>query len=727
MDHNSPTRLTRDFVLNFFLKSVPKPASFREISEMLALDREERPLLKRILRELASHGDLVYVKGKRFGLPMKMNLAVGILACTRDGVGYVNPERGGEEVLIRRTNMGGALHGDEVVARIEGKRSRGKLEGKVIRILQRAHRSLVGRYVEVNRFGCVVPIEDKILIDILIPRGESAGAEQGMLVEAEILDYPSGRGYVVGRVVRTFGYPAEPAIDLELIRRLYELPQEFPVEVLKEAGQVRQEVADADSRGREDLTGLLTVTIDGEDARDFDDAVSIERLRGKGYRLGVHIADVSHYVREGTALDQEAQVRGTSIYFPGAVIPMLPFELSNGVCSLNPSVARLAVSLILELDAGGEIVEYRLFPSVIKSAARLTYGFVEEVIEPGGEGRAGGADESVTRSLLLMDELARILKKKREDRGSLDFDLPESEFVRSPSGELTGIRKARRLRSHAVVEEFMILANEVVARHLEKSDTPFLYRIHEEPDEEDVRLLEEELEDFGLSFRHLSPAGFQKVLKALEGRPEATYLSHLMLRTLKWARYSEVNRGHFGLASRSYCHFTSPIRRYPDLVVHRILKEMLPHGRLKDARAARYREELPGLAVSCSRLERRAMEAERTFIERKKARFMENKVGTVFSGVVSSVASFGFFVELEEYFVEGLVHLTSIGDDYYHLSVTEHMLRGENRGRKFRVGDPVTVRVKGVDVLKGFVDFELVDPRKPDGPAAGQSRKRRQS
>jgi len=706
MKQGDPPEIDRDFVMNYFLKTVPKPVSFRELLELMDLNRNDRPALKKALLELTGAGELVYVRGKRFGLPMKMNLLHGVLSCSRDGVGYVMPEKGGEQILVRQPNMGGAMHGDEVIARIEEKRRRGRLEGRIIRILRRAHRVLIGRYIKVSQFGCVVPVEEKIFTDIRIPYGESGGAVEGMLVEAEIVEYPSSRGGAVGRILQTIGYPSDPAVDLQLVMRFYDLPGEFPPEVLKAANEIETEVHDADIQGRKDFRKDLLVTIDGEDARDFDDAVSIELLPSEGYRLGVHIADVSHYVSEGSVPDLEARLRGTSTYFPDKVIPMLPFELSHGICSLNPGVDRLTMSVLIDLDREGRTLSYTIHPAVIRSAARLTYTEVEKVIEK-KTGRGRAVNEELVRSLLLMAALSRKLRRKREKRGSLDFDLPASEFIRDAHGEVMGIYRAPRLRSHSIIEEFMILANEVVAEYLTRREIPFLYRIHEEPEEDAYEELSEILTDFGIRLKGKSPKDFQHVLSALKGRPEESYLSHFVLRTLMLARYSPVNRGHFGLASLDYCHFTSPIRRYPDLVVHRILKEALKSGSLGSARTEELNPELPSLAVECSRLERRSEEAEREFVDRKKARFMEDKIGETFSGHVSGVASFGFFVELDEYFIEGLVRLTSLGDDYYCFLERERTLRGENSGRTFRIGDAVQVRVSRVEVLKGFVDFVL--------------------
>jgi ribonuclease R len=709
--------LDRRSVLALFHGSIQRPVSPREMAQLLAIDRDGELRLQAVLRSLTETGDLVRIKGGRFGLPRKLNLVVGRLRCTPKGYGFVVAEKGqSADVFVRAPNMGGALHDDRVVARVEHRKPDGRLEGAIIRVLEHAHRRLIGTYEAGVNYGRVVPLEAKILTDVVVAPDQAQGARDGQIVEVAIDEYPGRIREATGRVVELLGWPQEPGIDLELVLRRHELPRAFPAAVRRAARAVAVPVGPGEVEGRTDFRGDLVVTIDGEKARDFDDAVSVARLGDGGFRLQVHIADVSHYVAPGGDLDAEARRRGTSVYFPDHVIPMLPEELSNDICSLMPGVDRLTMSLVVDLDDGGEVVDYHFHRGVIRSAERLTYEVVHRYLVERDAGLRARY-RHLGDLLETLWDVARRLGQRRRERGSLDFDLPESEIVLDLAGEMTGIRRGERLRSHDIIEELMILANETVARHFLEEDLPFLYRVHEPPSPPDVDELNQTLALFGAEVDALSPKSFRVLLERVRGRPEERFVHTVALRTMKLARYQPVNIGHFGLASGAYCHFTSPIRRYPDLVVHRLLREAMADTELGGARRRSMRGELDVVASDCSRLERRAEEAEREYVERKKARFMADKVGERFSAVITAVEAFGFFVELEEYFVEGLVHLTSLHDDYYQHDEAGHRLVGDATGRTFRLGDRLQVEVSHVDLLRRQVDFVVAEAAAEPGPA----------
>lgn len=702
--------LDRKAILDYLAREVHRPVTLREIAEGIGVSARDRPRLQQVLRSLTLTGDLVRIKGDRFGPPRKLNLVVGVLRCTPKGYGFVVPEKGsGTDLFVRMPGMGGALHGDRVVGRIEHRKPGGRLEGSIIRILERKNQRLIGRYDVGPGYSFVVPMEPKILTDVIVRPEDSMGAREGQIVEVELIEFPGKTREATGRVIDLVGWPEDPRIDLELVLRRNQLPRAFPADVRRSARQVPQEPTATEVGRRTDFRDDVVVTIDGEKARDFDDAVSAARLGDGTWRVQVHIADVSHYVSEGGTLDVEARERGTSVYFPDHVIPMLPEELSNGICSLNPQVERLTMSLVMDVDAGGKVLDYRVHEGVIRSRERMTYEAVHRILaDRDPELRA--RYRHVVPMLETLAEVQAALQRKRRERGSLDFDLPESEIVLSVAGEMTGIRRGRRLVSHNLIEELMILANETVADHFLGADLPFVYRVHEAPSPADVDELNRSLALFGHEVDAYSPKSFRELMEKVKGRPEERFVNTIALRTMKLARYQPANVGHYGLASRAYSHFTSPIRRYPDLVVHRLLRRSLIDASPGDGARTLARQELDLVATDCSRLERRAEDAEREYVERKKTRFMSDKVGERFAGTVTSVESFGFFVELEEYFVEGLVHLTSLPDDFYLHDEPGHRLVGEYTGRTFRLGDRVQVEVSHVDLLRRKVDFRVINP-----------------
>jgi ribonuclease R len=689
-----------------------KPVSVRELVRRLSLDSAGRRELTPALRRLIADGALVKIRGAHVGLPDRMNLVVGRLSCSPSGHGFVVPEarrEGQADLYVAAANIREALHGDRVVARVERHTAKGA-EGRIIRVLERANLRIVGRYEDDGRFGGhVVPFDRRVLHELFVPAGEEDGAVAGQMVAAEMTRPPTATRNPVGRVTEVLGSLTDPGVDLKVIVAKYGLPDAFPPEVEEEAQRVARPVGADEVAGRLDFRGWLTVTIDPETARDHDDAVGIERRGDGGYRLAVHIADVAHYVREGGALDQEAYLRGTSVYFPDRVVPMLPHALSSDVCSLVEGRDRLTQSVVIDLDPAGRVEKTAFHDGVIRSAARLSYAQAQAIV--GGDAEARQRFAPLVSSLLAMDEVAKLMRRRRYERGSLDFDLPEPKLVLDAAGEMTGIVRHERLDSMRLVEEFMLAANEAVAEALFRAGAGALFRVHEQPDPGRV----EEFVDLAASLGYRMPGNledvrpehFQLILRQIEGKPEEKLVSYLLLRTMKLARYHEENLGHFGLATDMYAHFTSPIRRYPDLVVHRALRA-LRQG--KDAqREAWLREKLPEMGLHLSERERRASEAERELIEWKKVRFMAGRLGEKFQGYATGVQAFGLFVELDEVYVQGLVHVSTMTDDYYRFDEKAHLLKGENTKKAYRLGDRVEVQVARVDLERRQIDFALVD------------------
>lgn len=697
---------------------ITRPMQFRELMRQLRLRPEDRRLLKRVLADLVIKGEVIKTRGNRFGLPEKMDLEIGRFEAHPQGYGFVIPERKGRpDIYISARSRLDAMHGDRVAVRVTPPPSRKKAvrmkrEGVIVRILERSHTRIVGTYEvpeqRVGSYGFVVSSDPKITQDLIIPDEHKGAARPGDIVTAEIITYPLRGRQPEGRIIKVIGRPGDPGIESDMVIEEYELPVEFSEASLIEASGIPQEVTPAMMRGRRDLRDLPTVTIDGEKARDFDDAISIEKTK-QGYRLFVHIADVSAYVKEGSYLDQEAYQRATSVYFPDRVLPMLPPEISNGICSLNPGVDRLAMTVEMLIDKTGDVQKYEIYNSVIRSNERMTYTAVREILVDKDQ-RQRKRYEAYLPMFEHMDELMEILRAKRTKRGSLDFDLPEPEVVLDMQGRMTDIIRAERNRAHQIIEEFMILANETVASHIEKTKAPFIYRVHEEPDEDKLLDLADFLSSIGISIpvqKKIRPVTLQKALAKAKGTPHEALVNTVLLRTMKQARYSAENIGHFGLASESYTHFTSPIRRYPDLMVHRILKAWIK-GRLDDpAFRERLEESLPEAAEHCSRRERTSMDAERDVIQMLKLEFMRDKVGETYDGIITGVVAFGFFVQLTDFFVEGLVHVSTLADDYYHFVENRHSLIGERRKRVFRIGDKVRVRVDRVDRERKRIDFSL--------------------
>ena len=682
-----------------------RPLLLREILRRLGLRKEQRQKAREYLRDLAEEGKVVRIRGNRYGLPSKMSLIVGRVKTHPDGYGFVIPEAEGEEdIFIGPRHLKEAMHGDRVVARIESIRRKGK-EGSVIRILERKMRKVVGKFMRAKNYSYLIPEDEHILQEVFIPEGETKRARPNQIVVAEITRYPTERARPEGKVTHILGYPDDPEIEPQIIIHKYDLPHRFTSTALKEAQDLPPLPSSHEYRDRIDLRQIPTFTIDGENARDFDDAVSIERERDGGVRLYVSISDVSHYVKEGTALDSEAYSRGTSVYFPDRAIPMFPPELSNDICCLHPRLDRLTLTAELRFDGAGERKGVRFYPSVIRSEERLTYTLVRKILVD-EDSELKKRFGHILPSLELMADFCKELRRRRMQRGALDFDLPEPEVILNLQGETEDITRAERNLAHQIIEEFMIAANEAVAHFMEEKGFPFIYRIHEPPKKEAIDEFRRFISHLGYKMKRESdhsPKEFQRILSEVKGRPEERVVNQILLRSMKWAKYSSKNLEHFGLASDSYTHFTSPIRRYPDLIVHRLLKRVLLKQEVKISE-----EVLANKADHLSERERVAMEAEREILDRYRVRFMKDKIGEEFEGVISGVMAFGFFVELKDIFVEGLVRVTSLHDDYYQYHEKKYSLVGERTHKAFTIGDGVRVRVERVDVERRHIDFGLV-------------------
>lgn len=708
--------MTGDEILRKIRDKVDHPATVKELLQVLRIPREARVAFKRVLKRLVASGDLIEIRGERFGLPDRMNLVVGRVSINPRGFGFVEAERpsddGPASIFVPAIHLNQAVHGDRVVVRVERARDTDRAEGRIIRILERGTSAIVGRFDEDEHGRAfVVPFDRRLVMDVQVPPGESLGAKAGEMVTVTITTWPTQTRPAQGRVFEVLGDIEAPGVDTAVIIRKYNLPDAHGEEAIAEALKLGGAVRPRDLDGRTDFRRWLTVTIDGEHARDFDDAISLDRLPNGNYWLAVHIADVAHYVTEGSALDREAYDRSTSVYFPERAVHMFPSELSTGLCSLNPQVDRLVQSCLMEVDRRtGRVVRYEMHDGVIHSDARMTYTEVNQILtdrDPAVRARY----EALVPLFERMQALFDILHTRRRRRGSIDFDLKESEILLGDDGMIEAIVAAERNIAHRLIEEFMLLANETVAEHLETHDAPTLYRVHEEPDPLKVEAFEQFIGALGYSLSgpsgHLEPAHFQKLVEKIRGTPEEKPIAMLMLRTMQKARYDEAPLGHFGLATRHYAHFTSPIRRYPDLVVHRSLRA-LRQGQSADQRAER-REELPDMGRHTSERERRANDAERELVQWKKVRFMADKVGDEFTGFVTGVSAFGLHIELVEHFVEGMVHVSTMADDYYRFVEKAHLLKGERQGRVYRLGDHVSVQVIRVDLERRLIDLGLTE------------------
>jgi ribonuclease R len=719
-----------------------------DIRERLNDPELSREQVERAVEVLEADGVVIAVRGKRYSLLEFTPYHAGRIRVHPDGYGTVL--HGGDEpdIYIDRKSMKGAMNGDLVVVRVDKRRpsfrkihNRDYISGEVTQVLRRAHRTVVGRFHDNGGDPYVVPYDVRIDTDILIEPEDTMEAKDGQMVNVEIDRYPDRSSHFAqGRVAEILGFIGEPGVDIEVVIRKFHIPHHFPPEILRFAESVPTEVHPDEIARRVDLRDHNIVTIDGETAKDFDDAVEVRMLGNGNYLLGVHIADVAHYVTEGSALDEEAFERGTSVYFPGKAVPMLPERLSNGICSLNPRVDRLTFSVDLEIDPRGRVLNRKAYKSVIRTKERMTYTDVNAIIVaigpqpadvPPGEqssdtgdraGRPTAADETsalLQRYGYLLPEFERmhalfeILRKRREARGSIDFDLPEADVVLAESGEISAILPSERNVAHRLIEEFMLAANEAVAQELVFAGQPGIFRVHQQPDPQKLEDLRDLLKEFKLALRgdveEMKPAELQRILTAVAGTPEERFLTNFILRSMKRAFYSENDTGHFALALQHYCHFTSPIRRYPDLIVHRRLAELLANGPTIGERRAQIEAKMPSNAIQSSERERRAEEAEREVLEWKKVIFMRDKVGVKFNGIITGVAPFGLFIDLEEVFVTGMVPVATIGGDYWVFNERAHRLRGESTARELRLGDHVKVEVKSIDEDRHQIEFRLLE------------------
>jgi ribonuclease R len=679
------------------------PLKSKDLATALSISAEDERAFKQLLLGMQKKGTIYRVRGHRYALSSRIDLVTGPVSMTRDGHGFVRTDDGGSDVYVPAHRLDTALDGDTVVVRIEGRPRGRSREGAVVRVLERARETVVGTFHEGRRVIFVRPLDARMRRDVLITPGDDAGAQDGHVVVVRITSYGEGRVGPTGTVVEVLGYLSDPGVDVLAVAHGYGVSLTFPDDLIT-AAEVAAEQGMADpGPDRIDRTGLLTFTIDPADAKDHDDALSIETVGPDRVEVGVHIADVSHFVRIDSPVDIEAAARGTSVYLVDRTVPMLPPVLSNEVCSLNPREPRFALSLFVTLDREGRVHDRRYEHTVIECREALSYEQAQEVLD--GE---GSIDADVDRALRSLDDHARAIRAQRVERGALDLDLPESKVILDPEGHPIDIRRRERLEAHRLIEDYMILANEVVANDLEARGLLGMYRIHEDPAPEKVEMLSETLARYGVNVpprRRLKPSDVQRILATVRGRHEESLVNTLVLRSLRKARYDTTNVGHFGLASEGYAHFTSPIRRYPDLVVHRVVSACLVRGQGEPYRDA---DALTVLAERCSAREQSAAEAERESVALKKVEYMERHLGEEFHGRISGVTAFGFFVTLEEVYVEGLVHVSGMLDDYYRFEERQHVLVGERGGRTFRLGDRVLVQVARVDKEARHIDFAVV-------------------
>ncbi|MDR9797776.1 ribonuclease R [Aeribacillus pallidus] len=703
-------------LLSFMKEEAYKPLTVEELEEAFQLeDADEFKKLIITLNKMEEKGLIVRTRANRYGVPEKMNLIRGTLVGHARGFAFVEPDEPGfDDVFIPPGELNHAMHGDKVLVRLSPKTSGARQEGTVIRILERGITEIVGTYTESKNFGFVIPDDKKIVNDIFIPKNASNGAVEGHKVIVRLTSYPEGRMSAEGEVVQILGHKNDPGVDILSIIHKHQLPLSFPEDVLKQANETPDEIKSEEIKNRRDLRNELIITIDGEDAKDLDDAVTVTKLNNGCYKLGVHIADVSYYVKEGTPIDREAFARGTSVYLVDRVIPMIPHRLSNGICSLNPKVDRLTLSCEMIVDEYGNVVQHDIFQSIIRSAERMTYSNVNKILIEKDE-QLREKYQEIVPMLEDMAELAAILRKKRMLRGAIDFDFKEAKVLVDEKGKPYDVIIRERSVAERLIEEFMLLANETVAEHFHWLNVPFIYRIHEKPNEEKLRRFLEFITNFGYVVKgtgnNIHPRALQQILDEVRGKPEEMVISTVMLRSMKQAKYHPESVGHFGLSTEFYTHFTSPIRRYPDLIVHRLIRKYLLEGKIDEKTQMKWASILPEIAEHSSNMERRAVDAERETDDLKKAEFMLDKIGEEFDGIISSVTNFGMFVELPNT-VEGLVHVSYMTDDYYHYDERHYAMIGERTGNVYRIGDEITVRVVNVDKEERSIDFEIVGMRK---------------
>ena len=699
----------KDTLLGFMNEQAYKPMTLKELAYIFDINKKEIKDFQLVLNNMEDEGVIIKTRTNHYGIPERMGLIPGSLIGKQKGFGFVKPDIPDmPDIFIPLDGINGAMNGDKVIAKITKEKVEDKkCEGEIIRIIERANKTVIGIFEDSRNFGFVVPEDKRIYQDIFIPKSLKNGARGGQIVVAEITVWPDGRRNPEGRVIEIIGDKGDPGIEILTIMRKYHLPEEFPEEVLDFAEEVPETIPEAEYKRRLDLRGKKIVTIDGADAKDLDDAVNIEKLPNGNYRLGVHIADVTHYVRHKNLLDKEAFRRGTSVYLVDRVIPMLPRKLSNGVCSLNPKIDRLTLSCIMEIDGDGKVVDHNIAESIIKTSERMTYDDVTAILRDKDEELLKRYDYLVD-DFKLMEELCGILYKKRIQRGAIDFDFDEAKITME-NGEPVDIRPYERAIANRIIEEFMLVCNETVAEHMFWANIPFVYRIHEDPDQEKLSHFSEFVHNLGYFVRmgaEIHPRMLQDIVLNVKGKKEETVVNTLLLRSLKQARYSPECVGHFGLAARYYCHFTSPIRRYPDLTIHRIIKDYI-NGGLTEKKLKTLYKFVEDASVQSSETERNADDAEREVDSLMFAKFMKNKIGEEFNGIISSVTNFGMFVELPNT-IEGLIHMSQLDDDFYIYDEKHLCLIGQRNKKVYRLGDEIKVRVSEVNVDAHEIYFEIV-------------------
>ncbi|AFJ48623.1 ribonuclease R [Shimwellia blattae] len=712
---------SREFILDLLAKR-DKPANREEIAHALDItDEEQLEALRRRLRAMERDGQLVFTRRQCYALPEKLDLLKGTVMGHRDGYGFLRVEGRKDDLYLSSEQMKTCIHGDVVLAQPLGADRKGRSEARVVRVLVPKTSQIVGRYFTDAGVGFVVPDDSRLSFDILIPPEEIHGARMGFMVVVELTQRPTRRTKAVGKIVEVLGDNMGTGMAVDIALRTHEIPYVWPKPVEEQIASLKEQVPEEAKTGRVDLRDLPLVTIDGEDARDFDDAVYCQKKRGGGWRLWVAIADVSYYVRPWTPLDKEARNRGTSVYFPSQVVPMLPEVLSNGLCSLNPQVDRLCMVCEMTISARGNLSSYKFYDAVMSSHARLTYTKVWHMLQ--GDQELREQYHPLVPHLEELHRLYKVLDQARAERGGISFESEEAKFIFNAERRIERIEKTERNDAHKLIEECMILANVAAARFVEKHKEPSLFRIHDRPSTEAINAFRSVLAELGLELPGGSkpePKDYGALLNSIADRPDHEMLQTMLLRSMKQAIYDPENRGHFGLSLSSYAHFTSPIRRYPDLLLHRAIKYQLAlsRGEHPDAKGTATggwhysMEEMLQLGAHCSMTERRADEATRDVADWLKCDFMQDQVGQVFSGVIASVTGFGFFVRLDDLFIDGLVHVSSLDNDYYRFDQIGQRLIGESGGQTYRLGDKVEVRVEAVNMDERKIDFSLISSQR---------------
>jgi len=700
--------MTKNKILQFMEQPIYKPMDTKDLAEAMEIANEHYDYFLQLLLELEEEGQLIKLKKGRYQLIDNTDLLLGSLQAHKGGFGFLIPKKEGHpDVYISKEDLKSALHNDRILVRLLPTSKGRKLEGEVVKILDRANTRIVGTFQKSKNFGFVVPDDSRLAYDVFIPQAKIKKAKDNQKVVAQITKWPAEQGKnMEGEIIEILGDKNAPGIDILSIIRKHDLPEDFPEEVWREVKQYAPQVKEEDWEGRVDLRARTLITIDGEDAKDLDDAISIEKKENGNLILGVHIADVGHYVKEGSALDKEAAKRGTSVYLVDRVIPMLPPELSNGICSLNAGEDRLAMSVFMEYNSQGKLVSHEIQDTVIKVTNRMTYTKVKKILVDKDPELLKEYNHLLV-DLKLMEKLAKALRKERLAQGSIDFDFPELKVLLDKQGKPVELKRMERTVAEQMIEEFMLSANRVVAETMFWLNVPFLYRVHEKPSEEKIFFLKEFLNNLGYRPRGLEkghPTAFQKVLDKIKGKPEERVINTIMLRAMQRARYAAESLGHFGLAAEYYSHFTSPIRRYPDLVIHRIIREVRTNGTPSEKRRLYLEGKMPENALHSSLRERVAEEAERETVDLKKVEYMSTKIGETFSGVISSIQPFGLFIELDN-LVEGLIHISNLTDDYYQYYPHNYTLVGERTGKTYKIGELLKVKVVGADLDERKIDL----------------------